>query len=987
MPSGYELPHTQSLVLKAWPSPELLQALRQAAARAAAAGRNVLVLDDSHPGSAQDFGEVGALFLHDVFQNTTDFTQGNGYACSLWRFSEQLRQNEATEWIGRLGLVIVPDGQQVFDNPFEWELMSMRLSDRMAGKLPPFHVVIADRRHVEPSLRRILPVFTRESEERTLPHAGPDNACWTLWTSRLGAEYAQPLEPHGDQYCGIEPVLANFAGENGISQSLLEHHPEVATTDHRQALQGELGTLHIRQETDGGWLDAVPGTRFVGAATLRDQDGNPWRMLQSSLAAGKQDVLLNIVTRHGLLTDYQIANAAFFAHQPLEPISPMVVDRNAYGSLILLLRMERNGAFGLDTLAGALNACGLAQNPDLPLHDLRQAMDQHGMDHLSQSLSVRTEWVTRITDQGLEYRRDAFVDLGGHDLNVGELDWLREFCVRDHAGTVFARLRRDHVGQRYQLGKICVFDEKTFRVDRIDWEEGEVFITHDDTRPEFDYRDILRVELLEAPGQLSRLDTSQAETTGLTITSELHEVHFRVHPAGYFESRDHWATPPFSKLLENPYRDYRFGRLARLQFATPEGSLLSAGAALALAQWLNEAARTLLPESWRFFLAVADVKDEAWLDSAPAAHIIPRLIGDKHRMQDCSLLVFEDSHADMGVPRAFLHQWEYLLDICRDHLTWLLEETTPETRIGQPLALENTNLLMPPRDFLAYGYEEADSRLDLSGLKDALGKIHILQTSGNFTQRRRRALTDETRMLIDQHIQQDEQACDFCGTLIEGPELDVFPDGRVRCSACSACGIDLADQLPTLYQIARVYFTQTLQVEFAENVDIKLANPQQLASLTKQDFIPTSGFDARTLGVAKNRSHTGSVLGEARHTVLVESGFSPEQTTSTLVHELTHVWQFNMLDHERMITDHGVLLFEGHAMWAERDFLSRGARDSRIPACDQERLAKAAGIVENMIASDSDYGRGYRLLMRLMGDGGAERKNPFEWLLANYRAR
>jgi hypothetical protein len=988
MQSGYELPPTQSLILKAWPSPELCRALQQAAAHTAAMGKNVLVLDDSRPAITPEFGEVGSLFLRDVFQNRTDFTQGNGYACSLWRFSELLRQNDATEWVKRIGLVIVPNGEQAFENPFEWELMAMRLYDRMDGKRPPFHVVIPDRRLVESSLRRILPVFGRESEERTLPHAGPGHAWWTIWTTRQGAEYAQPLEQHGDQYCGIEPVLANFAGQKGISQSLLERHPEVATTDHREALQSELGTLHIGQETDGGWMDSLPGTRFVGAATHRDQCGNPWRLLQSSLAAGRQDVLLNIVTHHGLLTDYQIANAAFFAHQPLEPISPMVVDRNAHGSLILLLlRMEGNNAFGLDALANALNAGGLHDHPDLPLKDLKKSLVRHGMEHLSDSISVSTEWAPRITDQGVEFQRTAYIGFGGHDLNIDELDWLREFRVRDHAGTVYSRLRKDHVGQRYQPGKTCVFDEKTFRVDRIDWDAGEVFVTHDDTLPEFDYRDIRQLELMEAPGEHSALDTAKAETDGLIITAELHQLHFRVYPDGHFKSRDHWATPPFRKTSESPWRDYRYGRIARLHFATQQGNLLSAGSAVALAQWLNEAARTLMPESWRYFLAVADIEDETYPDASPLSHIFPRLVGTQHRRYDHSILVVEDSHADLGVPRAFLHQWEYLLDICSDHLTWLLEEATPEARVGQAMTVENTNLLMPAVNFLTYGYETADSKIDLAGLKDALSKIPTLQTTSNFTQRRRRALADETRMLIDQHATDDEQACDFCGIHIDGPEHETFPDGRVRCPACSDFGIDLADQLPPLYQAARAYFKQTLGVEFAENIDIKLASPQELAGWTDSVFIPTSGFDARTLGVAKNRSHTGSILGEARHTVLVESGFSPEETASTLVHELTHVWQYNMLDHEKMHAEYGALLFEGHAMWAEKDFLSRGARASRIPDCDQERLARAASIVENMIASDSEYGRGYRLLMSLMEEDGAAGENPIEWLLKHYSSQ
>lgn len=983
-----QLNNNDSLIIKAWPAPDLCSVLQQHAGRIAAMGKNVLVLDETYYGSSMDFGEVGSLFLRQVFQDRGDFTQGNGYSCSLWRFSELLRHNQERNWLQRLGLIIVPDGDRVFADPFEWELMAKRLRDRMVGGLPQFLVVAGERRSPEPSLRRILPVFDTKDQERTIIQSGPENIWWTIWTTQQSSEYALAHNAHRGLYCGIEPVLANHAGEKGVSSSLLQCHPSVAIVDHCESLQRELGYIHIKNDTDGGWRSATPTDRFVGAITLRDHTGNPWRVLHTSLVAGQQDILLNIVSRHTLLSAYQLANAAYFAHQPLDPLSPMVIDQDIFGTLVqLLLRIDKNDHFRLSWLQDTLNAAEIASKPERALLDFKHELLRHGISHAAESLAVNCSWDWHETRGGMDYGRIAYVSLGGHDVSIAELDWLREFQVQNQAGTVMRILRQDHVGQNYQSGKICVFDQKTYLVERIHWGNGKIIVSHNDSLPAPDYRDIRRVELLETIHEKSLLHGEEKQVSDLTISEKVYRAAFRVSTQGYYASPDHWFGPAAEKVLtETPDRDYPQGRVARLVFRTDTGSnLLPPGAAVALAQWLNEAAITFFPESHTCFLAVADVADAEYPSEEPASLITPRLTGEKFRQKDGSILIFEDSHSDLGLPRATILHWQYLLEVCSDHLTWLLEEASPETRIGDPSAIENTNLLIPARDFFAYGEKGRDSKIDLVALHDALSRIPELQSGHNLTKLRRRALEQTaTFPLADENAQYGNEACDFCGSVVDEGEREVFPDGRVRCVTCSECGVDHVDQLPAMYKVAIDYFKNILNVEFAENVDVKLTTPIELANIQNTTFIPTSGFDSRAQGLAKARSHTGSILDETRHTILIESGFSLEETAGTLVHELTHIWQYNMLNYKKMNADHGALLIEGHAMWAERDFLYRAIEQLVIPGGNKKRLERAINLVEAMVTSDSEYGRGYRLVQQGMNNFYPSSRNPFKWLLQHY---
>jgi len=59
---------------------------------------------------------------------------------------------------------------------------------------------------------------------------------------------------------------------------------------------------------------------------------------------------------------------------------------------------------------------------------------------------------------------------------------------RDESGTVYHQLRADHVLQTYLPGQLCVIEGKSFRVERVVWAERCVFVSHDDTLAEPDYR-------------------------------------------------------------------------------------------------------------------------------------------------------------------------------------------------------------------------------------------------------------------------------------------------------------------------------------------------------------------------------------------------------------------------------------------------------------------------------------------------------------------
>ena len=89
----------------------------------------------------------------------------------------------------------------------------------------------------------------------------------------------------------------------------------------------------------------------------------------------------------------------------------------------------------------------------------------------------------------------------------------------------------------------------------------------------------------------------------------------------------------------------------------------------------------------------------------------------------------------------------------------------------------------------------------------------------------------------------------------------------------------------------------------------------------------------------------------------------------TMVHELTHIWQFTSLDFARMEAEHDQLLIEGQAVWAG-------------VACLRKRQLAPAYIQQQTQRNDV-YGEGYRFILEQL-DRQPQYRTPFDWLSALY---
>lgn len=156
--------------------------------------------------------------------------------------------------------------------------------------------------------------------------------------------------------------------------------------------------------------------------------------------------------------------------------------------------------------------------------------------------------------------------------------------------------------------------------------------------------------------------------------------------------------------------------------------------------------------------------------------------------------------------------------------------------------------------------------------------------------------------------------CDFCGCELIGTEYELLDDGRERCMVCSRTAIKSEKEFANLYNDVLRKMRSFYGITIDKGVSIHMVNSKRLHGQLGKKFIPTSKPDARTLGFARKE-------GKGRYSIYLENGAPRLASTMTMVHELTHIWQYLNWDTKKIRKEYGkegeLEVYEGMAKWSE----------------------------------------------------------------------
>lgn len=193
-----------------------------------------------------------------------------------------------------------------------------------------------------------------------------------------------------------------------------------------------------------------------------------------------------------------------------------------------------------------------------------------------------------------------------------------------------------------------------------------------------------------------------------------------------------------------------------------------------------------------------------------------------------------------------------------------------------------------------------------------------------------------------------ERRCDFCGKRLTGIEHEVLRDGRDRCSECSATVVSGKDSLSNLFQETKHGLCVKYGIDFPAPISVRVTTAEQIAKNRGKTFVPTPGFDARSVGYAT--VHRGE------YTIVLENEAPRMSLVSTMAHELTHIWQFTHWNMNAIRAKYGrysLAVIEGLAVWSETQYLYL-INESR----------RAEDYMSNSVSRKDEYGFGLRLYLK-----------------------
>lgn len=219
--------------------------------------------------------------------------------------------------------------------------------------------------------------------------------------------------------------------------------------------------------------------------------------------------------------------------------------------------------------------------------------------------------------------------------------------------------------------------------------------------------------------------------------------------------------------------------------------------------------------------------------------------------------------------------------------------------------------------FLKFGFEEIDGRIQVDAVRKYL---RVRGWSNNsLTLARKREVLARTKIDL-----KTVNHCDFCGLPLSGVSYERLNDGRVRCNDCSSNAISTPDDFRELFYRTLRMMEDFFVIRYHVPISVKMSDARTVAKGAGMIFRPSAGVAARIVGFAQRQN--------GKYSLLIENGSPRLATIDTIVHEMTHIWQYLNWDDKQIMHIYGMrnascnaiardIIYEGMAMWASIQYL------------------------------------------------------------------
>lgn len=717
---------------------------------------------------------------------------------------------------------------------------------------------------------------------------------------------------------------------------------------------------------------------------VEDEYHNLFEMARQFFTRGRDQSFVNVIAPQYLLRDYMNDNAEIFIHDPkaIPSFAPDFARTPRNVVLELIMRMvispvrSEEVRTQLELLFGEVENIPAFLSEQIRLYFIPDGVNED-LSHLikMKQIGIYNE-VTMEEELHTELYIDdqRFIDTYLSDLHnagyVAEDEQDMHFLGANLLGQIC---------QMYLPGQFITIAGKYYEVIRINQEKGVVLRrAADHIHGRISYRQIRAYAL--------RKSDEEAKTVvhdGIEVTSAA--MNMTVDTSGFLEMHGHHDMSNARKVLLDDVPRRSYVRKTVLSLKLPK---ISEPVRVTLCMLLNEIFRTVYPDNCEYLSASTALTQE---EQEQLEGIVHPLSGD---IDPESIYILEDSQLDLGLIISIERNLERILEIVCDYLDWHLERLIrPDETIQQEEEPE-VPLPIPPhtpknaRQRLFYRFKRWLKRIFrrkkkvqmdeaaepketieeskqeapqpnaysrsyylLFGRQEMLSCLNLeetleyLKTFGfdrNILKEARENIHAAKRDDFDPN---DTHRCDFCARSLADVDYEVLADGRERCPECSRTAVHTVAEFKHIYEITIQNYEAFFGVRITAAIKLEMVDASTLHRKLGKSFVPSAGYSERVLGVAIRDRH-------GNYTIYVENGAPRNAFTATLVHELTHIWQYTAWNEKELMARYGgdlmPAVYEGMAKWVEIQYMLLIGEQAH--ARREELITRAR---------DDEYGRGF----------------------------
>lgn len=679
-----------------------------------------------------------------------------------------------------------------------------------------------------------------------------------------------------------------------------------------------------------------------------DQENNAPMAYRKWRHLGLSENFTIVISKPYLFRDYFNVNHAFFSATPFEALEPQLC-KSRITLAIILLNMLKDAEGGMEEkgLRNLLNGY-YSQDEIRSVPMIIKTLLAH---YFSSDLANMLKTTNVVDFNGSEYQHHTMYEIGLTD-NVN-LSYLDMVTVIDESGNVLFEILNDLMYQNYCKGQLHPFLGKPYVIGDYDKKTKTLNVKS---------RSINDEEFLFYKPSLDvSLEGEEVPIMDLTLERECWEHRITGEPISFArkgfetgitiktEDMYSFSTYKIGSVHSNnncpPVRKYNNGKVLKVSFnftQKPEYVEKIDDIRKSLQILLYEAMQSVFPHQAQYLIIASEGNGDdnlPWIFNRFHNHLVS---GNNEVDKRTTLTYYfiEDAHVDLGLIGALSNRknvW-YVFRYIYDYLIWLTEgnKVNPD---GYDAYLNRDEF--DRFGFLKYGKDVLPPYFDVDLLINFIRDFFENSSGWHPFDANRQTSLDS------------KGACDFCRKEMKNSEMTRLSDGRMRCPDCSVDAVDTDSQFRQLCDKAKELFKSYLDIDFSTIPhDARLISAVELHKMDSAEFHITNGYDARKiLGLAWDKQ---------KDVFYVENGRKPDQTLEIIVHEMTHIWEYQDAGFAKVRATNGDWV-EGLAVWTELYLMEKYG-------LDREDARKS------WLERDDEYGRGLKHIMKICPD------NPYKYI-------